>query len=141
MHGGPLLEQVVMLLTRAAGKEMAAALEAQLAVVGERDRRVGAVDLLFEHDVAPGDLAEATLAQILVARLQPRALDMWSPRIFYYYVISFHKQATMTRWLVTDMNLTFAHPAARKLSSRSLLVKRWMCSGLSSGFEGTDTTT
>ena len=76
MGGGPRLEEREVALAVAARQVVAAALQAQRAVVGEAERSVGAVELLFDDERAAGQLREGNRRQILVAGLQSRALQM-----------------------------------------------------------------
>jgi hypothetical protein len=57
-------------------------LELQLAPGTEADPRVGAVELLLDDQMAPAHALEGHLRQILVARLQPRPLQVRRAWVF-----------------------------------------------------------
>ena len=70
-----------MLLPGAAGQVVAPALEQKLALGAEADAAVGPVDLLLDHQVPPGDVAEGHGLQVFVAGLEPGAFDVLGPRV------------------------------------------------------------
>ena len=76
MDAGPLLEQVEVLLAHSAGQEVATALQAEVTVRVERDRRVGPVKFLLDDQQTARQFAEGDAVEILVAGLQARALDV-----------------------------------------------------------------
>jgi hypothetical protein len=57
-------------------------LQPEPAIAIEADGGVRAVDLLLDHKMAAGDLAETGGVQILVTRLRARIEEMAGPRIF-----------------------------------------------------------
>ena len=81
MRGGPRLEEVEVLLSRAAGQVVAPALEQKLATRAEADAAVGPVDLLLDDQVPPGDVAERHGIKILVAGLKPGTFDVLGARV------------------------------------------------------------
>ena len=70
MNDGPLFQQVIVPFAIAACQEMSAALQTQLAFLGERNGAIGTIDLLFKHHMPAGYLAERPLAQVLVSGLK-----------------------------------------------------------------------
>jgi hypothetical protein len=77
----PRLEQREVPLARAAPEVVAAALQQQLAIGVEADPGVRPVDLLLDDRVPAGQLAERHRREVLVAGLQPRALDVPRARV------------------------------------------------------------
>jgi hypothetical protein len=71
-----------MALARATGQEVAAALEAQVAVGSQAQTGVRAVELLLDDDVPTPQRRQGHLLQVLVSRLQARAREVGRARIF-----------------------------------------------------------
>jgi hypothetical protein len=80
---------------------VAAALEPELARGVEGERRVGSVELLFDHHEAIANDGERLLRQIVVARLQPGTFEV--PRARVFEQLGHHDQCITiaTRWLST----------------------------------------
>src|SRR5262249_54146159 len=95
---GPALEQIPVLLARAADEDVAAALQPQPRAGVERDPGIGAVELLLDDAEPAAQRVERDLLEVGIAGLQPRALEVPGARIL---VDLCHRTATATMWLST----------------------------------------
>jgi hypothetical protein len=93
----PLLEEIEVPFARAAGQHVSAALQAQLAVGADRDAGVRAVELLLDDDVPALQHVERLRREVLVARLQPRALEVRRARVLVDRLVHAATIATATR--------------------------------------------
>lgn len=94
----PPLEQIPVLLSRAADEDMPATLQPESRLGIERDTGVRTIELLLDDAEPAAQHVERDLIEIGVARLEPRALEVTRARIFMDLA---HRVDTATMWLST----------------------------------------
>src|SRR5262245_53617445 len=145
MRVGPEFERVEVLFSCAAGQEVPPALQPESAVLVEAQAGVGAVEFLLGDDESANDLRPGDRLQVVVAWLKARSVEVVGPRVLEHPP---HRRTvtTATMWFSTNSQRTATEIPNCSAASVNRLVsvsaaKRCRCSGLSSGFDGTDATT
>lgn len=136
----PTLEEIELALAGAAREDVSAALQEQIAHGAEADAAVGAVEFFFDDDGESVKRLARDRRQILIAGLEPGASDVRRARIFDDRDHCWARITTM-RWFRTCSMVVRAPSASVAMLTSWSGVKRWMCSGLSSGTDGTLATT
>jgi hypothetical protein len=93
---GPLLQQIEVLFAGAAGQVVAATLQQKRPVGIEGDGGIGAVAFLFHYQIAPGDLTECHLREILLTWSQAGTFDVPRSGVFVQDVVG-HATARLSR--------------------------------------------